>query len=205
MEKFYLELPTIERKQEALDYIQEHVDYGSNINGSGGLKDCLKGKSYEEWLDDTIKYKKMKYGESDNLVPSTTFFTIREDDNKIVGMVNLRHYLNDFLKNYGGHIGYGIRPTERRKGYAKIQLYLVLIEAQKLGIDKVMVDCDKTNIGSEKTILALGGEFEREVFEKEKNVILRNYWIDVNKSIEKHRNEYDQYISKEIKGVDPNE
>ena len=151
--------------------------------------------TYEEWLDDVIKFQEKEYAESKNKVPGTTFFTIRESDNKIVGMVNLRHYLNDYLKKFGGHIGYGIRPAERRKGYAKIQLYLTLLEAQKLGIDKVMVDCINTNTGSEKTILALGGEFDREVVEEDKNVTLNNYWIDVDKSIEKYRNEYEQYIT----------
>ena len=194
MEKFYLELPTIERKQEALDYLQEHINNGSDLNGTGGLKDCLRGTTYEEWLDDVIKCQEKEYAESKNLVPATTFFTIRENDNKIVGMVNLRHYLNDYLKNYGGHIGYGIRPSERRKGYAKIQLYLTLIEAQKLGIDKVMVDCINTNIGSERTILSLGGEFDREVYEDNKNVTLNNYWITVNDSINKYKDIYEKYI-----------
>lgn len=196
MERFFLELPTIERKQEALDYLQEHIDNGSDLNGTSGLKDILEGITYEEWLDDVIKFQEKEYAESKNKVPSTTFFTIRESDNKIVGMVNLRHYLNDYLKKFGGHISYGIRPTERRKGYAKIQLYLTLIEAQKLGIDKVMVDCVNTNIGSEKIILALGGEFDREVFEENRNVILNNYWINVNKTIEKYKDVYEQYIVK---------
>lgn len=198
MEKFYLEIPTLERKQEALDYLQEHLDNGSNLNGTGGLKDCLNGISYEEWLDDVIKTQEQEYAESKNLVPATTFFTIRESDNKIIGMVNLRHYLNEYLQNFGGHIGYGIRPTERKKGYAKIQLYLTLIEAKKLGIDNVMVDCINTNIGSEKTILALGGKFDREVYEKNKNKVLNNYWIDVNQSIEKYKDKYEQFI---IKGI----
>ena len=162
------------------------------------MKDCLKGITYEEWLDDVIKCQEKEYAESKTLVPGTTFFTIRESDNKIIGMVNLRHYLNDYLKNIGGHIGYGIRPTERRKGYAKIQLYLALIKAQKLGIDKVMVDCVNTNTGSEKTIIALGGVFDREVYENNKNVTLNNYWIDVNTSIEKYKDKYNQYIVKEM-------
>ena len=194
MEKLYLELPTIERKQEALDFLQEHVDNGYDLNETGRLKDCIEKITYEEWLDDVIKFQEKGYAESKNKVASTTFFTIRESDNKIIGIVNLRHYLNDYLKIFGGHIGYGIRPTERRKGYAKIQLYLTLIEAQKLGIDKVMVDCANTNIGSEKTILALGGEFDRQVHEDNRDVTLNNYWIDVNESIEKYKNEYEQYI-----------
>ena len=196
MEKFYFELPRIERKQEALEYLQEHVDIGSNLNGTGGLSNCLKGVSYEDWLDDVIKCQEKEYAESKNLVPATTFFTIRENDNKIVGMVNLRHYLNDYLKNFGGHIGYGIRPSERKKGYAKIQLYLALLEAQKLGLDKVMVDCVNTNIGSERTILAIGGEFEKEIYEEDRKVTLNNYWIDVNKSIEKYKSIYEPSIKK---------
>ena len=74
-------------------------------------------------------FKEKNYAESKKLVPATTYFTIRESDNKIIGMINFKHYLNEYLRNFGGHIGYVIRPTERRKGYAKIQLYLVLLEA----------------------------------------------------------------------------
>ena len=194
MDKIYLEIPTIERKQEAFEYLQEHVKNGSNLNGTSNLKDCLDNITYEEWLEDVINTQDEKYAKSKNLVPATTYFTIRESDNKIIGMVNLRHYLNDYLKQFGGHIGYGIRPTERRKGYAKIQLYLALIEAQKFGIDKVMIDCLNTNAPSEKTIKALGGEFDKEVYEENRKEILRNYWIDVNKSLEKYKDIYEEYI-----------
>lgn len=194
MEKFYLEIPNIERKNEALEYLQEHVELSSNLNGTGGLNECLKGLSYEEWLDDVIKCQEKSYAESKKLVPATTYFTIRKSDNTIVGMINFRHYLNDYLKKFGGHIGYGIRPTERRKGYAKIQLYLALLEAQKMGIDKVMVDCVDTNEGFEKTIKALGGIFDEEVYEENRKVTLHNYWINVNESIEKYQEIYGPYI-----------
>ena len=195
MERFYLERPSLERKQEALEYLQEHAYNGSDLNGTGGLKDCLKGITYEEWLDDVIKCQEKEYAESKNLVPGTTYFTIRKSDNKIVGMVNLRHYLNDYLKKYGGHIGYGIRPTERRKGYAKIQLYLTLIEVQKLGIEKVMIDCSVTNLGSDKTIKALGGILERCEIDPSDGELTNVYWINVNDSIEKYKDVYKQYIS----------
>ena len=194
MERFHLEVPSLERKEETLEYLQEHIDVGSDLNGTGGLKDVARGIPFEEWLEDVIKFQDKEYAESKGKVAASTFFTIRESDNKIVGMVNLRHYLNDYLSNYGGHIGYGIRPTERRKGYAKIQLYLALIEAQKLGIDKVMVDCINTNVGSEKTIIALGGVFDRAVVEESINETLHNYWIDVNKSIEEYKNIYEPFI-----------
>ena len=194
MEKFYLEIPSIERKKEALEYLQEHVELASNLNGTGGLNECLKGLTYEEWLDDVIKCQERSYAESKKLVPATTYFTIRESDNKIIGMINFRHYLNEYLRNFGGHIGYGIRPTERRKGYAKIQLYLVLLEAQKMGIDKVMVDCVDTNEASEKTIKALGGVFEREVYEENRRVTLHNYWINVDESVENNQDKYEPFI-----------
>lgn len=83
-------------------------------------------------------------------MPGITYFTVRESDNRIVGMVNFRFYLKGKLLKIGGHIGYGIRPTEGRKGLAKIQLYLTLLVAQKIGLDKVMIDCTDTNIGSKK-------------------------------------------------------
>lgn len=199
MEKFYFELPTIERKEEALEYLKEHRDYNSDINGTGGMNKVNEEYSYEEWLDDVINSMDKDYVESKGLVPATTYFTIRKSDNKIIGMVSLRHYLNDNLKRLGGHIGYGVRPTERRKGYNKIQLYLALLEAKKIGLDKVMLDCLETNIGSDKTIQALGGEFDGDVFIEERNQTFKNYWINVDDSIEKYKDVYGKYILKDIK------
>ena len=199
MEKFYLELPSIERKEEALDYLKEHIDYKSDINGTEGINRIKDGFTYEDWLDEVTKAPDEEWAKSVGRVPATTYFTIRESDNKIIGMVNFRHSLNERLRKIGGHIGYGIRPTERRKGYAKIQLYLALLEAQKLGLDKVMVDCIETNIGSEKTILALGGEFEEKVFDETRQKYLKNYWINVDESIEKYKDVYGKHVKKKRK------
>ena len=197
MEKFYLEMPTLERKIEALEYLQEHVNCNSKMNGTGGLKKCLNEITYEEWIEELKNCMNKESVETKNLVPATTYFTIRENDNKIIGMVNFRHYLNEELRNVGGHIGYGIRPSERRKGYAKIQLYLTLIEAKKLGLNEVMIDCIDTNIGSEKTIQALGGVFEKEYYDVNNNEVFHNYWINVDKSLDKYKDIYEQYIAKE--------
>lgn len=196
MEKLYLELPSLERKEEAIEYIKEFVEYKSVINGVAGLNKCLKGMSYEEWLEETIKCMDKEYAKNKGLVSSTPYFTIRESDNKIVGMICLRHYLNETLRKVGGHIGYSIRPTERRKGYAKIQLYLALLEAKKIKLDKVMVDCHIDNLGSKKTIEALDGIFEEEVCDDRDGRKLYNYWIDVDESIEKYKEEYEKYILK---------
>lgn len=196
MEKLYLEIPSLERKEEALEYLKEHIDTRSDINGTGGLNRCSGNYSYEEWLEDVIKSEDEEWVKSKDLVPASTYFTIRESDNIIVGMVNIRHYLNDILKNVGGHIGYGIRPSERGKGYAKIQLYLALLECKKLGIEEAMVDCTKSNIKSEKTIIALGGVFDKEFYDQPHKRVLRNYWINVNESIEKYKDLYKDKILK---------
>ena len=125
-------------------------------------------------------------------MPGITYFTVRESDNRIVGMVNFRFYLKGKLLKIGGHISYGIRPTERRKGLAKIQLYLTLLVAQKIGLDKVMIDCTDINIGSKKTIEALDGKYSETVIDNEE--IYLNYWINVNDSIEKYKPIYEEYI-----------
>ncbi|MBR2176691.1 MAG: GNAT family N-acetyltransferase, partial [Clostridia bacterium] len=95
------------------------------------------------------------------------------------GAVNIRHYLNDYLLKEGGHIGDGIRPSERRKGYATEMVRLALIECKKLGIDRVLMVCDKDNIGSAKSILKNGGVLEDE-FLNEYGDIEQRYWIDLS-------------------------
>ena len=197
--KFYLEEPSIERKNEALEYLQEHIDYNSNINGCGGLDKCLDGLSYEEWLIGLEKKKDKEYAKSINRCPGETFFLIRKEDNKIVGMINIRYNLNETMLKFGGHIGYGIRPTERRKGYNKINLYLGLIKAQeKFNLDKVMLDCSVDNIGSDKTIQALGGILERCEIDPSDNTLTNVYWINVEESLNKYYDIYKDLLSEEI-------
>jgi len=184
MEKFYLERPSLKRKDEAIEYINEFYEHNSEINGSGGLDRYVN--NYEEWL---IKLEKdLKQIPSEERVPAKTFFLVRESDNKIVGMINIRLCLNKRLREEGGHIGYSIRPTERRKGYNKINLYLGLIECQKHGIKEVLLDCDKNNLGSSKTMKALGGELLCEYLYED--IIAQKYSINVDKSIEKYKEKY---------------
>lgn len=197
MEKFYLELPSLERKDEAIEFIEEFYKYDSQIHGTGGLDGKLKkGMSYEEWLINNTKLHEEKYALEQGLVPAYTYFLIREKDNKIVGMIDLRLRLNDHLRNFGGHIGYSIRPTERKKGYNKINLYLVLQIAKKNDLENVLVTCADYNEGSRKSILALGGKFEKKIFDESDNETLELYWIDVNEALEKYKDIYEPYISK---------
>ena len=197
MEKFYLELPSLERKNEALEYIEEFYKYDSQIHGTGSLdRELKKGKTYEEWLSNNIKLHDENYALEKGLVSSYTYFLIREDDNKLIGMIDLRLGLNDYLRNFGGHIGYSIRPTERKKGYNKINLYLVLQEAQRYNLDKVLITCADSNDGSRKTILSLGGKFEKSNFDESDNETMELYSINVNESLEKHKDLYEPYILK---------
>ena len=194
MERFYLEEPSLERKNEIIAYLDEFVKYNSNINGTGSLDKIYDGYTFEEILERCLNMKNEEYAKSINRVPGKTFLLIRKNDNKIVGTINIRWNLSEKMLKFGGHIGYGIRPTERRKGYNKIQLYLVLLEAQKLNLDKVMLDCSVDNLGSDKTIKELGGILERCELDESDNTMTNVYWINVDESIKKYKNEYSKYI-----------
>ena len=126
---------------------------------------------------DHLEIKEPKEGK----VPDSVFFLLDEERNILLGAVNIRHYLNDFLLQYGGHIGDGIRPTERRKGYATEMIRLALLECKKLGIDKVLMVCNKSNIGSAKSIIKNGGILENE-FVDDDGEINQRYWIDLDEA-----------------------
>ena len=196
MEKFYLEKPSIEQKDEIIEYLDEFVKYKSDINGSGSLDKIYEGYTFEQALERCLKMEDEEYAKSLGKCNGKTFLLIRKNDNRIVGTINVRWNLTPELLQFGGHIGYGIRPTERQKGYNKINLYLGLIEAKKIGLDKVMLDCSTTNLGSDKTIKALGGILERCEIDPWDNELTNVYWIDVNNSLEKYKKTYNQYILK---------
>ena len=94
-------------------------------------------------------------------------------------MIDIRHYLNDFLKEYGGHIGYAVRPSERRKGYATEMLKLAIEYCRSLGIDRVMLGCYKDNMPSIKTIEKNGGALEKEILYLDGKPMLV-YWIELH-------------------------
>ncbi|WP_330577824.1 GNAT family N-acetyltransferase [Alkaliphilus pronyensis] len=114
----------------------------------------------------------------EGLVPATTYLAISTDDSRLVGMLDIRHRLNDYLINFGGHIGYSVRKTERNQGYATEMLALGLLQCKKLGIKRVLITCNKNNIASAKTILKNGAMLENEVTEG--NNITQRYWITLD-------------------------
>ena len=115
---------------------------------------------------------------TDGWVPDSVFFLLDDERNRLLGAVNIRHYLTDALLKDGGHIGDGIRPSERRKGYATKMIHLALGECRKLGIDRVLMICNKDNIGSARSIIRNGGVLENEITSSDGSVLQR-YWIQL--------------------------
>lgn len=122
--------------------------------------------------------------ETEKSVPDSTYFALDTERNIFVGAVNIRHYLNERLLLHGGHIGDGVRPSERRKEYATEMIRLALEECKKLGIDKVLMVCDKDNIGSAKSIIKNGGILENEIL-AEDGKLEQRYWIKLKRRNEK--------------------
>ena len=131
-----------------------------------------------DWHDFDIYFPSLELTEpTDTFVPCSTFFCLDTDSGRFVGAVNIRHYLNESLLLNGGHIGDGVRPSERRKGVATRMIALALEECRKLGIDRVLMVCDKENIGSAKSIITNGGVLENEVIVD--GVTEQRYWIQL--------------------------
>lgn len=188
MERLKHVQPSIEYKEDAIRYIEEHYECNSQIHGVGGLDKNLH--DYEGWIKKVEEERIME--PSETWVPAETYFLVRESDNKIVGMISIRLMLNKALEAFGGHIGYGIRPSERRKGYNKINLYLALKRCYELGIEKVYLDCDIDNPGSYKTMEALGGVREKIYTHPNHQGQIYRYGINVESSVNKYRHLYEQ-------------
>lgn len=149
--------PTIELKVKALDYRQEHFNNNELIINGSELFDKIN--SYEEWLEKVNNNSKIETVDPD-WVLTDTFFAIREEDNKIIGIIDLRHTLNEFLKDFGNS-GYSVRPSERKKGYATEMLRLLLKYAKEIGLKDLHLSVERDNIPSIKTIVKNGGKIER--------------------------------------------
>lgn len=133
-----------------------------------------KGRDYSTWLSDTIKMRTIT---PPGLVPATLFFLVDDAETKILGGIDIRHRLNDYLMEFGGHIGYGIVPDERGKGYAKAQLRLALPATKSLGVSRALITCDDGNTASARTIEALGGVLEDK--RAENGALIRQYWVGI--------------------------
>ena len=167
--------PTIEYDEQIQAYRREFLEYGDSMDGCGSLR---RFERTQDWLDQVEALKRAETTPP-GLVPMTQYIYVRESDNKVVGVIQIRHYFNEYLEKYAGHIGYSVCPGERRKGYATQMLKLVLPECRRLGIDHVLISCVRGNEGSRKTILNNGGKYESTVYLEDKDVYLERYWIDL--------------------------
>ena len=173
MEKIILVKPDLSYADEITKYKEESLKESPLINGSAGLN---RLSSIEDWLEELNK-RSCEDTVPKGLVPSSTYLGVREKDNYIVGMIDIRHYLNEYLTQVGGNIGYSVRKSERNKGYAKQMLKLALEKCKELKIKKVLITCDEDNIASEKVILSANAKFEdiRNVDGENK----KRFWIDL--------------------------
>ncbi len=155
--------PTIEMKEEALAYRQAHFDVGEMIISGSELLD--KTDSYEEWLA-SVEANTSPETVNPEWVVTDTFFAVDETD-KIVGVIDLRHTLNDFLQDFG-NVGYSVRPSERRKGYATEMFRQVREVARQAGMEQLYMAVHRDNEPSVKTIVNAGGLVCRSYIAEEK-------------------------------------
>lgn len=172
-EKLLLLRPTEAFAAQVEAYRREFLAAGSSMDGAGPLRSAASGR---EWLEQIRRYERAETL-PEGRVLATQYILVRESDGRLLGMLQLRHYLNDYLARYAGHIGYSVRPDERRKGYAERMLAMALPEAKKLGLGRVLITCAVGNEASRRTILANGGVYENSVWDEEDGETVERYWI----------------------------
>ena len=176
MQSLRLIRPNEEDTDEIHAYRHECLDIDSHSHGDSGLSNA---EDIPAWIE------QCRLTEHQETVPvpswneADQFMLVCEGEHRILGMINFRHYLNDYLAEYGGHIGYGVRPSERRKGYAKAMLSLCLEKCREFGLDRVLITCLTSNEASRRTILSCGGIFERITHDSKDKEDLERYWIDL--------------------------
>lgn len=162
--------PTAEYAGDIMTFRAEFLENGEVIDGGSMLEEY---DSADGWLAHLDEFSNNC---PEGFAPSDTFLAV-DGDNSVVGIIDCRRHIDlPFLGECGGHIGYSVRKSERRKGYAKEMLRQALEMYRVRGIEKVLVTCYAGNIASEKTILANGGVFERKTDDGRGNKIKR-FWI----------------------------
>ena len=184
MGKYYLEEPSLKRKEEALELIDEYKENNSYMYGSSGLHKFYN--NYEGWLDKIAKETEGNI----NKLPSNIYFTIREEDDRIVGILKLNHATN----NKDGHVDFSTRPSEHNRFIPTIQIYLSLLKAKSLDVKRIRMDCLPKDVLNIESIYYLGGKRE---IGFSPNMI--RYLIDVDKTIDRFKFTMSQYINSKSK------
>jgi predicted acetyltransferase len=150
---------------------QEFIDHNSSMDGTGFLgrysaAQWLQSNAEMETVIDPVLSRALQYG-------------LFDDNGRLLGLLQIRLELKGYLADFGGNIGYCVRPSERNKGYAKHMLACALPVSKEAGLNKVLITCLEDNVASERTILACGGVFEKVVFDdKNYHRYLKRYWVD---------------------------
>ena len=155
---------------EITEFKKECQKINSGMDGTGRLF----RSTAEEWIAEN---QEMEKRDNPNTVPCLQY-GLFDENNRLLGLLQIRLELKGYLIDFGGHIGYCVRPSERRKGYAKSMLHQALDICRTMGLDKVMITCLEDNIGSARTIEACGGIFEKIVYDDVNyQANLKRYWI----------------------------
>ena len=175
--------PIAEYAEKIAEYRNEFITNNDfftvcGVNRIPGAERILEFDSMIDWIDKCQLCERAETNPYENCPIATQYIVVRECDDRIVGMIHLRHELsNEELRNFDGNIGYSVRPSERLKGYAKELLRLCLEKAKEYRLEKVLICCVDANLGSRKVILANGGEYERTNYGKESRFNVDLYWI----------------------------
>lgn len=160
-------------RQEFLDQNPEEYTY---IHGSGNLQEY---DNAEEWISYVEAMRRRETCPKD-LVDSDIYLAVRKADDKVIGLTELRHHIDHpVLGTWGGHIGYCVRPSEQRKGYAGMILRQALEQCRIYGIHKVLLTCSEDNLASERTIRGGGGVYEKTVWAEPLKMNMKRFWIEV--------------------------
>ncbi len=166
-QKITLIEPTSELEAEFLAMAEEHQAMGDERYESAHEN----FSAYLERLSNTARGANLPPG----IVPENNFWLVL--DNRLLGRSKLRHWLTPELEYEGGHIGYDVRPSERRKGYGALLLELTLKRAKNLGLSRVLLTCDTDNIGSARIIEKNGGKHGGQAISKRSGKLISQYWI----------------------------
>ena len=172
-QKIHLREPDERDREQVMAYRSEFLALGSRMDGTSALDQY---DDFDAWLANIRKLSRPETTPA-GYVPATEYLALDEHEH-LVGMTNLRHHLNDYLLTYGGHIGYSVRPSERKNGYATQMLRLTLEKAKERGIDRVRICCDHYNVASARTIRANGGVLEDEAYDSQDEMLTQRYWIE---------------------------
>ena len=165
--------PSAEYARQIRTYRQEFLDCGDSMDGTSGLRQFEDPTEWMAYVEAHANPATLPVGRASG----AQYLYVREDDLKIVGMIDLRFAFNPYLKKYGGSVGYSVAPSERRRGYATQMLGRALPIFRARGVDRVLITCIKGNEGSRRTILNNGGVYESTVYEPDEQLDIERYWI----------------------------